>query len=85
MEKGEKCGFSVKDDDFFVMESCWQRFYKGAQRKKPVTLLAVTYEGILKVTDAEKFRQTLTDGIGRGKAFGMGMLTVVKVGVSNNE
>lgn len=85
MERGEKCGFSVKETDFLVMESSWKRFYKGTQRKKPVTLLAVTYEGILKVTDAEKFRKTLTDGLGRGKAFGMGMITVMKAGAVNNE
>jgi CRISPR system Cascade subunit CasE len=84
MEKGEKCGFSVKEEDFLVTESCWKRFYKGAQRKQPVTFLAVTYEGILKVTDAEKFRKTLTDGVGRGKAFGMGMLTVMKAGAVDN-
>lgn len=43
-------------------------------------LLSVTYEGILKVTDAEKFQKILIEGIGRGKAFGMGMLTIAKVG-----
>lgn len=42
-----------------------------------VSFLAVTYEGILQVTDAELFRKALTDGIGREKAYGMGMLTVV--------
>jgi CRISPR system Cascade subunit CasE len=85
MERGEKSGFSVEEEEFFVTESYWKRFYKGSQRKKPVTFLSVTYEGILKVTDAEKFRKTLTDGLGRGKAFGMGMLTVVKAGAVNNE
>jgi CRISPR system Cascade subunit CasE len=85
LERGEKCGFYIKEDDFTVMKSCWQRFYKGTERKKPVTLLTVTYEGILTVTDAERFRRTLTDGMGRGKAFGMGMLTVVKAGDTEHE
>jgi CRISPR system Cascade subunit CasE len=84
-EKGKKRGFTVKEDDFMVTKSSWQRFYKGAERKKPVTLLAVTFEGILTVTDAEKFKETLTEGMGRGKAFGMGMLTVVKAGDNGNE
>ena len=84
-ERSEKNGFSLKADDFFVVESKWQRFYKGAERKKPVTLLAVTYEGVLTVTNAEKFCETLVNGIGRGKAFGMGMLTVVKAGDIRNE
>ena len=68
-----------------MVESKWQRFYKGAERKNPVTLLAVTYEGVLTVTNAEKFCETLVNGIGRGKAFGMGMLTVVKAGDTRNE
>ena len=38
-----------------------------------------TYEGILTVTDAEAFRNALVKGIGREKAFGMGMLTVTRV------
>ena len=43
-----------------------------------VKLLGVTYEGLLTVTDAEKFREALTGGIGRGKAYGLGLLTVVR-------
>jgi CRISPR system Cascade subunit CasE len=78
MERCEKNGFCVGEDDFLVTKSSWQRFYKGKERRKPVSILAVTYEGILKVTDAERFRGALTNGLGRGKAFGMGMLTVVK-------
>jgi CRISPR system Cascade subunit CasE len=78
LDRCEKNGFYVGEDDFTVTKSSWQRFYKGQERKRPVSLLSVTYEGILKVTDAEVFRETLTNGLGRGKAFGMGMLTVVK-------
>jgi CRISPR system Cascade subunit CasE len=85
LERGEKYGFRVKEADFTVTESSWKRFYKGAERKKAVTLLSVSYEGILTVTDSEKFRKALTDGLGRGKAFGMGMLTVVKAGGAKNE
>ena len=41
-------------------------------------MLAVTYEGMLTVTDAELFRQALTQGIGREKAYGMGLLTIMR-------
>ena len=78
LDRCEKNGFLIKEEEFDVFESKQQRFYKGAERKNPVTLLAVTYEGILKVTDAEKFQKVLLEGIGRGKAYGMGMLTVVR-------
>jgi CRISPR system Cascade subunit CasE len=83
MERCEKNGFCVGEDDFLVTKSSWQRFYKGKERRKQVSILAVTYEGILKVTDEELFRKALINGLGRGKAFGMGMLTVVKEGIKN--
>jgi CRISPR system Cascade subunit CasE len=38
--------------------------------------LAVLFDGLLRVTDAEQFRKTLTRGIGSGKAFGFGLLSV---------
>ena len=41
-------------------------------------LLGVTYEGLLTVTDVQAFREALTNGIGRGKAYGMGLLTVMR-------
>lgn len=77
MERAEKHGFSVQPDEFEVVSSQWYSFQKGEKRRR-VSLLAVTYEGILRVTDAEAFRKTLTEGIGRGKAYGMGMLTVMR-------
>lgn len=45
---------------------------------KPMTFGAVTFEGILEVTDAEKFRESLKQGIGTGKAYGFGLLSVAK-------
>lgn len=37
---------------------------------------AVTFEGVLKVTDAKQFKKVLTYGIGREKAYGMGLMQV---------
>ena len=48
--------------------------------RQSVTLLQATFEGVLTVTDAAAFRNALTKGIGRAKAYGMGMLTVVSHG-----
>ena len=45
-----------------------------------MTLLSVTYDGILTVTDPEKFRVSMINGIGRGKAYGNGLLTIVRAG-----
>ena len=40
-------------------------------------LSKVTYEGILKVTDKKVFYQSLTEGIGKKKAYGFGLMTVI--------
>lgn len=79
LSRVDKLGFSLSADEFGVTQSRWLRFRKGAEGGRPVTLLAVTFEGVLTVRDAERFRQTLTDGIGRGKAYGLGLLTVAGV------
>jgi CRISPR system Cascade subunit CasE len=41
-----------------------------------VTFGAVLFDGELRVTDSEKFRRTLEAGIGSGKAYGFGLLSV---------
>lgn len=73
----EKHGFRLSEDSFDVTQSKWYQFYKSDRNR--VSLLAVTFEGTLEVTDAELFRQALCAGIGRGKAYGLGMLTVMHI------
>lgn len=51
-------------------------FRKDAE--KPMTFGAATFEGVLEVTDADKFREALKTGIGTGKAYGFGLLSVAK-------
>lgn len=76
--QAEKHGFLLADDSFSVTGSQLVRFSKGSEGDV-VTLLSVSYEGILQVTDAEAFRRLLKDGVGRGKAYGMGMMTVMRL------
>ena len=78
VEKSEKNGFSVTENSFDIIQSKRIRFYKKGSRK-PISLISVTYEGILEVTDVYLFRNSLINGIGRGKAYGMGLLTIMKV------
>lgn len=77
LDRAEKYGFTLSEDDFCVTGVKWYIFRKGAERNR-VSILSVTYEGILKVTDKKAFCETLINGIGREKAYGLGMLTVVK-------
>lgn len=78
MNKSAANGFMLTEDSFDIVQSKWKRFYKAGS--KYVTLLSVTYEGILEITDEELFRNALVNGIGRGKAYGMGLLTVMNTG-----
>lgn len=72
-------GFSLEEDSFTVVQSKWYRFYKrDFGKSSSVQLLSVTFEGLLTITDEEKFKETLCHGIGREKAYGMGLLTVIK-------
>ncbi len=47
-------------------------------QKHEMTHNAVLFEGLLRITDAEVFRQTLVRGIGSAKAFGFGLLSIAK-------
>ena len=78
LERAAKHGFALREEGFTVTRVQWQHFAKHGTR--PVTLLAVTYEGILQVTDAEQFRALLCQGMGRGKAYGLGLMTVMRGG-----
>ncbi|MDR0896680.1 MAG: type I-E CRISPR-associated protein Cas6/Cse3/CasE [Oscillospiraceae bacterium] len=60
---------------FQVVGDAWHQF-SPAGRAAPITLRAVTYEGALTITDAALFRKALLEGVGRGKAYGCGLLTI---------
>jgi len=76
-EQGLKHGFDVKECS--VISDEWRMFKADKDDKKDAArLLAVTFEGLLVVTDAEAFRTALTQGIGRGKTHGCGLLTLAK-------
>jgi CRISPR system Cascade subunit CasE len=74
-------GFSLSDPDFFIAGREVMEFKKTDLNDKPynVTINAVTFEGVLTITDVEKFVDALKSGVGRAKTYGCGMLTIVKL------
>ena len=70
LSKADKHGFQV--NNFNVTQSTWKKFENG------IAFLSVTYEGILTITDVAMFKEALINGIGRGKAYGMGLLTIIR-------
>ena len=79
IQQGDKHGFSLNENEFTVTKVKWYRFKKGSNGKW-VTFLAVTYDGILEVRDADAFRRMLCGGIGHSKAYGAGLMTLMQVG-----
>lgn len=76
--KGESYGFRVVD-------AAWRRqplgssalgIASGWRQGKRLTHAAVVFDGILELTDPSAFQEALRQGIGSGKAYGFGLLTV---------
>lgn len=72
-------GFIVSPDECTIVERGYSYFRKPQKddHHKPIRLSRVTYQGILTISDANLLRKTLTCGIGKKKAYGFGMLTVI--------
>jgi CRISPR system Cascade subunit CasE len=58
---------------------------RHAARRHATTHVSVLFDGLLRVTDTSAFLETLVRGIGPGKAFGFGLLSVAPVGASASE
>ncbi|MEU7754281.1 type I-E CRISPR-associated protein Cas6/Cse3/CasE [Micromonospora sp. NPDC049171] len=51
-------------------------FRKSGNQSAPVILESTTFEGLVQITDADSARNALLQGIGTGKAYGFGLLTL---------
>jgi len=77
IRRAEKGGFTVDKDSLSLQPGY---VYIKKEREKPGRRLrSCRYEGLLTVTDPERFRQTIVQGIGPAKAFGFGLLSVASV------
>lgn len=64
-------------ENFDIVSRDWPILRRG---HRTLRLSRVTYEGLLRVNDLDQFKQTLMNGVGREKAFGMGLMTVIPRG-----
>jgi CRISPR system Cascade subunit CasE len=90
VRKGEQHGFSLPQLASFDLSESLQgrvdvhvsqeRILGGKQHTgNGIRILSVLYDGLLTVTEPEKFRATLQTGIGHGKVMGLGLLSVVPI------
>lgn len=73
--QGQKGGFSVLGAMVAQSERVKMHKHSGGV---PIVVQSVLYEGHLKITDLETFKQTLETGLGHAKALGFGLLSVAK-------
>lgn len=78
----ERSGFGVDPASIIITpQGKWEGMkppQEGERRGNPITCFTVDFDGALLVTDAERFTGSLRDGIGRGKAFGCGLLSLAR-------
>jgi CRISPR system Cascade subunit CasE len=74
LDRAAKNGFALDADAFTITDRGFALLKKGGEN---IRLARVTYEGLLEVADAARFRRTLTRGMGRKKAYGFGLMTVI--------
>lgn len=80
IDKAARNGFEVKLGEFEISKIDKEYFMhtdKGEEKKSRKNLVSATYEGLLTITDLEKFKTALINGIGKKKAYGCGFLTII--------
>ncbi len=79
--KAQDSGFNVVE--MRAAQHQHQISYKKAEnqeeKRKKLTHQGVRFEGLLEITDSVVFAETIKNGIGSGKAFGFGLLSLVKI------
>ncbi|MDV2077392.1 type I-E CRISPR-associated protein Cas6/Cse3/CasE [Marinobacter xestospongiae] len=70
-------GFEVSSEHLQVDKIEVQQFKDKQQR--PITIAQAHVQGVLRITDPYKFENSFTQGIGRARAYGCGLLQIVPV------
>jgi len=78
---GEAAGFSVENDSLIIQPGYVYMNNKTstndtARRGDEARLRSVRFDGFLRITDPVRFQEILVRGIGPGKGFGLGLLSV---------
>ena len=70
-------GFAVPEDArSLLVQPVTNLYMKPKAAERPKRYHAAQFDGTLTCADAEKLREAVVNGIGRGKAFGMGLLSL---------
>lgn len=75
LDRSENNGFKLDPNDFYLVRSGFEKILKHGEKK--LELIKAEFQGELTILDKDKFKETLTKGIGKKKAYGFGMMTVI--------
>ncbi|WP_326804608.1 type I-E CRISPR-associated protein Cas6/Cse3/CasE [Streptomyces sp. NBC_01788] len=78
---GDRYELTVRDQRARAFDKSRSTGTQGG-RRAPVSLVTVTFDGRLEVTDPQLLRRALTQGIGKAKAYGCGLLTLAPLGTA---
>jgi CRISPR system Cascade subunit CasE len=76
--QGAKWGFSLVG---CVRGGSEQIRSRQGSTGRRITLRAVLFEGALETTDAERLRAAVQSGLGHGKAWGLGLLSLARIAI----
>jgi CRISPR system Cascade subunit CasE len=74
--KGEQNGFKTMGIDVIQTPKTYGR---KSQESPPISIHTVLFQGILQVTNSNNFIKCLREGIGRGRSYGCGLLSIAKL------
>jgi len=74
--QGERQGFRLLEVDVIPSPNVFGTKQKG---QSPVRLTTALYQGTLEVTDPSTFVKAVQQGIGRGKSYGCGLLSLARL------
>lgn len=77
-KRAENAGFLIKHESLVVDMYTEHKFFQK-KGKIPITICSLDFHGILTVFDAKKMQETLSNGIGKAKAFGCGLLLIKRL------
>lgn len=77
-QRAGKHGFFLNDDEVMVTERSFEILKRPNQ--KPLKICKAAYGGFLTIEDLGLFKTVLVNGLGKKKAYGFGLLTVIPGG-----
>ncbi|XFA73739.1 type I-E CRISPR-associated protein Cas6/Cse3/CasE [Thermosynechococcaceae cyanobacterium Okahandja] len=78
--QAKRCGFELLGVDVIPSPNV---FALKTNSRGPVRVVTALYQGTLKVTDPAAFLRAVQQGIGRGKSYGCGLLSIARVRSGN--